>query len=121
MTESGDTVLMFERAGARHAVAAAALRGVAPRPEATMVPGAPRSLRGLIAWRGGVIPMLEPGTPSDADALAALVIESDGGELALAADDVIGFSPREAKMHLLDPDTVYHRVRDAVRRSNRAE
>jgi chemotaxis signal transduction protein len=113
-------VMEFVRAGAHHFVAAEKLRGVAAYPEATWVPSAPEALRGLIAWRGGVIPMIEPAAPNDSHTIAAVVVGSDGGDLALAADAVIGLRPHEGKLSLLDPDTVYHRVRDAIRRSTRS-
>jgi chemotaxis signal transduction protein len=117
MSDASTLVMHFVRANRRHAVAAENLRGIEPFPEPTTVPSSPPALRGLIAWRGDVIPMIEPGAACDEPAAAALVIETDGGALALSADEVIGLAPREPKSTLLDPDTVYHRVREAIRRS----
>jgi purine-binding chemotaxis protein CheW len=113
-------VLIFMREGRRFAVAARAVRTIAPAPAITRVPGAPQPILGLIGARGAVVALLELGerwTPEHPRAAAAVVVASDAGTFALAADEVAGFEAAPAAGDAaIEPDEVYRRARDAVQR-----
>ena len=110
--------LVFSRGGKRFAVNADHTSGVEPYPDPARIPNTPPGIIGLIGWRGAILPMIEPGDESHDAATAAIIVSSEGGDLALAADEVAGWHEADAAT-ALEPDEVYHRLRDAVRRAVR--
>ncbi len=92
--------------GAAQRVPLALVRAVIPMPPVTRVPGAPSSLRGLIAWRGRVLPVVSVAAPTADESPAACAVVTYAGEtlVALAVDAVDGFvGPAEAEGEVLDP------------------
>jgi purine-binding chemotaxis protein CheW len=106
--------LVFVRGGALHAVCATAVRAVCPAPSVTRVPGAPPAILGLMGWNGRVLPLIDPA-PAPAAPAAAVVVRSQGGDLALAADAVHGWDPISPAPAALDPDALYRILRAHVR------
>lgn len=82
----------------------ALVRAVIPMPPVTRVPGAPPFLRGLIAWRGRVLPVVSVAAVSEvASAACAVVAYAGETVVALAVDAVEGFvGPAEAEGEVLD-------------------
>jgi hypothetical protein len=73
-------------------------------------------VRGVIAWRGIAIPLLEPDDDFETDWQAAVVVTGDAGEMALAADQVEGWvNPLDAA-EIVDVESLQKRVRDRIRR-----
>ena len=114
------TWLRFVRAGVHYALRRDLLVGVVPRPLATRVPGAPTQVIGLVAWRGGVLPLLEPGVELDADDLrdtelqATVVVRAGSGLIALAADTVLDVSDDTSGAQVIDPIEALARCRNRV-------
>ena len=107
--------MVFTRGGVRFSVSADRMRAVEPYPDPARVPNTPAEIVGLIAWRGAVLPMIEPGAAAQETATAVVVASSDGGDLAFAADEIAGWDDADGA-NAIDPDQVYHRLRDTVRR-----
>ncbi len=116
-----DRVLAFERGGVVYTVAAESVRGVAPRTRVTRVPGTPPSLRGVMAWRGAVIPIVEPGEPVAVLCSAVVIVTGECGDMALAANAVQGWKARNDAPAPLDIDVMQQRLRDRIRRGPDAE
>lgn len=104
---------MCVRGEARFGVPARVLAAVCPVPSFTRVPGVPPAILGLIGWKGRVLPLLELGAVGSAPPPAAVIVESVGGALALAADSVEGWdlSPLPP---LVEPDALYHSLRASL-------
>ena len=111
-------VLTFVRAGVRCAILAANVRGIAPTGQATRVPGAPRPLRGVIAWRGAVVPIVEPTEHVAESWKAAVIVSGEAGDMALAADTVEGWIERASASLVLDIDGIQQRLRERIRRGS---
>ena len=112
--------LIFVRMGVRYAVRDEVLIGVLPRPVATRVPGAPSHVLGLVAWRGGVLPLLEPGTdlagrdPHDVRLRATIIARAGGSLVALAADTVENWETVTGNALLVDPLEALARCRTRI-------
>jgi hypothetical protein len=115
----GATVgLVFIRRGVHHGVSPGAVRGVVPRPTVTHMPAAPPGLIGLIGWRGSVIPLVDTtDAPETLDIAAAVVVATQSGDVAFAADAVVDDDHDAAGVLALDPEAVCELVRLGVRRS----
>jgi hypothetical protein len=110
--------LVFVRRGVRHGVSPGVVRGVVPRPTVTHMPAAPSLLMGLIGWRGSVIPLVDTAdAPEAPDVVAAVVVATQAGDVAFAADAVVDDDPGAPGVLAFDPDAVCDAVRAGVRRS----
>jgi chemotaxis signal transduction protein len=114
-------VLSFVRGGIACAVDARVVRGVSPHVRATRVPGAPRSIRGIIPWRGAIVPLVEAGDEFPASWTAAVIVAGEHGEMALAADSVEGWIERSSATVVLDVDAIQKRLRERIRRGPESE
>lgn len=86
--------MLIRVAGERCALPVGRVREVGRLPVVTRVPGLPPLVRGVVTWRGRVLPVLDLaaalGTPVDASVADRLVVLTDGVGLAVAAvDDVV--------------------------------
>ena len=97
-------LLIFRLGCMEWALPAQAVQQVLPPMPLTRVPGSDPCLRGLVAWRAQVLPVLALGTrlacddpPVDQGVL--LVVEALGERVALAVDEVVCFA------HALPSDT----------------
>lgn len=115
---NGERVLQFERGGVCHAVVASSVRGVAPRTAATRVPGTPPELRGVVAWRGRVLPVVEPGEVLSTAWSAVVIVAGESGDMAFVADHVEGWVPRGATLSVLDIDEIQRRLHDRIHRGS---
>lgn len=106
--------LAFTFAGTLFALPGMALRGVIARPAATRVPGAPRAVLGLVAWRGRVLPLVVPSDGVASRVSAAVVVVAAGDLVAVAADTVIGWAAQAGEALVLDPANVVDRCRLAL-------
>ena len=90
-------VLLFRLGASEWALPAQVVRQVLPPAPATRVPGSDPLLRGLIAWRARVLPVIALGTrlacgDPPADRATLLVVEAGGEFVALAVDEVRHFA-----------------------------
>lgn len=115
-TPRAERVLLFARGAARFALPEALARGVVPAPKITRVPSAPASVSGLLAWRGEVLPVLEPCGEGALALLPAAVVIADApaGPIALAVDEISGWHEERGPARLIDLDRVERAARAAV-------
>ncbi len=82
------------------------VRAVIPMPPVTRVPGASATLRGLIAWRGRLLPVVSPSLAEGAPELPGCAVVTFAGDslVALAVDAVDGFvGAAEGEGDVIDP------------------
>jgi hypothetical protein len=76
-------------------------------------------LIGLMAWRNAVLPLLEPDMMDAGVCMspaAAVITESDGGEIAFAVDEMHGWSLEATGADgVIEPDEAYRLARRALR------
>jgi purine-binding chemotaxis protein CheW len=105
----------FVLAGEPFAVGVDAARGVAVFEDTTPVPGAPAHVLGIANMRGRLVPLLDirahlgQAAPWRGRGGKALVIESDGVEVAIAIDDVFGLESFDAVHTLTGEDRARYR------------
>jgi chemotaxis signal transduction protein len=109
-------VLSFVRGGITCAVEGHVVRGVSPKVRMTRVPGAPRQIRGLISWRGTIVPLVDASETFTTAWNAAVVVSGEHGDIAIAADSVEGWIDRASATLLLDVDAIQTRLRERIRR-----
>ncbi|MFQ6100487.1 MAG: chemotaxis protein CheW [Anaerolineae bacterium] len=92
-----DEILIFRLGSSEWALPARKVRQVLPPALVTRLPGATPLVRGLVAWRARVLPVLALGarlgcSDPPADQSALLVVEAEGELVALAVDEVVRFA-----------------------------
>lgn len=92
--------------GAARRVLLGLVRAVIPMPPVTRVPGASAALRGLIAWRGRILPVVSPSLTGPVPELPGCAVVAFAGDslVALAVDAVDGFvGAAEGEGDIIDP------------------
>lgn len=88
---SGAPVMVLDLAGRSYGLPAGAVRAVLPAPQAlTRVPRAPGALAGMLAVRGGALPVLDLprhlGLPPGGERRRLVVVEAEGARVGLLVD-----------------------------------
>lgn len=94
------TTLRVRIGGRAWAIPLAMVRAVVPGAAVTPVPGGPARVRGLIAWRGKVLALMDPVGARRSD--LAVVVLAGESLFAIAVDAVEDFSEGEGEAPL-DP------------------